>query len=55
MKNKIILAMYRREEMRTWPEAKKVWVRLEAKKLAARGISPSIQELGLIYDKAFKK
>jgi len=48
MKNKIILAMYRREDMKTWTEAKKAWVRLEAKKLAARGVVPIIQDLGLI-------
>ena len=50
MKNKIRLAMYRREDMKMWRGAKKAWVRLEARKLATKGIVPSIQDLGLAYD-----
>lgn len=42
--------MYRREDIRTWPDAKKEWVRAKAKKLTTAGVVPNIKELGLAYD-----
>lgn len=55
MKSGIRQAMFRRDDMKGWPEAKKVWVRQEARRLAARGTPPSAQELGLEYDIRNKK
>jgi hypothetical protein len=49
MGNTILLAAYQYAEIKAWPEDKKAWVRLEAQKLAAKGIAPDIQELGMAY------